>query len=244
MDERVERPLTQQEIDAAVRKDNAEAAKAEAEAKKLMNEAEEAEAKVRVARNMAEKSDIEMKVTLEKEARRLNGDVPQHVYRFLSAVDAASAQQCVSELTYWDREDPTCPITLVFMSPGGAVIPGMALFDFLRSLSDKGHEITTVCSGYAASMAGILLQAGDIRVCGPESYILIHELAAATMGKIGDMADDVAFYKKICERVLNIFVNRSGGKLSKRVMKKNWTRKDWWLDSDEALRLGIVDEVR
>jgi len=246
-----ERELTQKEIDSKVALELSEAelnrsqiAMNEAEARKTKAEALEAESKAQVADYMAKKSAMDYEVHVEKNARRLADDDHHKVYRFDSAVNDQAVQNAITELSYWDRTCPDCPITIVFNSPGGSVIAGMALYDFVRDLSRKGHEITTVCAGYAASMAGILLQAGDIRVCGPESYILIHEIAAGTVGKIGEIQDAVTFYEKICDRVLNIFVNRSGGKLSKRVMKKNWTRKDWWIDSDEALKLGIVDEVR
>lgn len=240
----IERELTKEEIDAQVAKDIAEAEKSKAEAEKIRNEAEEARYKANIARHAARAKEIELEALEDKRERYVNNDDHRHVYRFSGAVNDAQVTDCMDKLSHWDRTCPGCDITIVFMSPGGNVISGMALYDYIRVLSSKGHHITTICSGYAASMAGILLQAGDTRVCGAESYILIHEISAATMGKIGDIEDQVAFYKMIGERVLNIFVTRSGGKLSKRVMKKNWTRKDWWIDSDEALKLGIVDEVR
>jgi ATP-dependent protease ClpP protease subunit len=120
----------------------------------------------------------------------------------------------------------------------------MALFDVLQELRGKGHHITTGTYGWAASMAGILLQAGDLRYCGTESYILIHEVSSFAMGKIGEIEDEVTFLNMMTARVINIFVKRSGGKLKESVLKKNWNRKDWYVDSTQALELGIVDEVR
>lgn len=91
-------------------------------------------------------------------------------------------------------------------------------------------------------MAGILLQAGDIRVMGRESWLMLHEAAFGAQGKVGEVEDTVEWVKKIQERILNIFAQHSS--LSRAQIKRRWTRKDWWIDSDEALRLGFVDEIR
>ena len=96
----------------------------------------------------------------------------------------------------------------------------------------------------AASMAGILLQAGDVRVCGPESYILIHEVSSGAVGKVGELEDEIEFVKLIQSRVLDLFVSRSGGKVTKAKLQAMYRRKDFWLDSTKALKLGIIDEIR
>ena len=61
---------------------------------------------------------------------------------------------------------------IVFSSPGGGIISGFELFDFMQDLRSKGHKITTGSLGYAASMAGILLQAGDVRWIGHQSWMI------------------------------------------------------------------------
>jgi ATP-dependent Clp endopeptidase proteolytic subunit ClpP len=229
----------------------AEVAKAQAEAKKAESEAAYFAAQTRREIATAEQEECELYVTKinrdiqdELRKRQLAHDSYHHVYRFVGTVGDKTVEDCIHELSYWNRSCPKCDITIIFYSPGGSVIPGMALYDFIRSLSNEGHSITTMCAGYAASMAGILLQAGDTRIIGKESYILIHEISAATHGKMGEMKDDVKFYEHICKRVVDIFVNRSGGKLTKSRMTKEWVGHDWWIDSDLALTLGIVDEVR
>lgn len=242
---------TQAEIDADIDKARAEAEQARAEAKKAEQEALKCAAQTRreVAFAVtAECDQYESEVAMERQkelrARELASDCQNHVYRFVGEVNDAQVSSCMKELSYWHRTEEKCPITVIFYSPGGSVIAGMALFDFLSDLKRSGHHLTTVCSGYAASMAGILLQAGSRRVIGPESYILIHEITAGTHGKIGEMKDDVKFYERICNRVIDIFVTRSGGKLKKSRMEKEWRGHDWWIDSDLALALGIVDEVQ
>ncbi len=149
---------------------------------------------------------------------------------------------CISQPNIWTRTDPGCDIEIIFNWPGGGVIDGMALYDYLQALRRAGHKLTTVTFGMAASMAGILLQAGDVRVIGAESYVLINEISTMAVGKIGELEDVVEFTKKIQNRVLKIFASRSHKPVS--YFEKHWRRQDWWLDSEECLKLGIVDEIR
>lgn len=215
---------------------NAEIGKLAAEARKANAEALAAEHGAEVARMQRAEYEHAFAVEQTKDSRH-------HVYWFSTPVSDAAVQLCVKQLTTWHRMHPDAGFEIVFNSPGGSVIAGMALFDFLRSMSAQGHHITTVVRGYAASMAGILLQAGDTRKIGPESYLMIHEISAGTAGKIGEIKDDVKFYETVCSRVVDIFVNRSGGKCTKAKFIKNWTRIDWWLTSEETLALGFADEI-
>jgi ATP-dependent Clp endopeptidase proteolytic subunit ClpP len=131
---------------------------------------------------------------------------------------------------------------IIFSSGGGSIVDGMALYDFIQDLRAQGHRITTSTLGIAASMAGILLQAGDVRTMGREAWLMIHEAAFRTEGKIGEIEDTVDWIKKVQERVLLIFAARS--QMSAEDIRAKWTRRDWWIDSDEALQLGLVDALR
>jgi len=133
-------------------------------------------------------------------------------------------------------------MTIFFNSPGGEVVSGMNLYDFIGELRQKGHFIITATRGYAASMAGILLQAGDRRVMGKEAYLLIHEVSFSAAGSMGDVEDTVEWVKKVQNRVLDIFADRS--KMSRDDIESHWKRKDWWLSSVESLEAGFVDEVK
>ncbi len=216
-------------------------AKLEAEIAKV-----QAEAAAQAVRTEAERLDLEqVRRKLEEE---LTANKYHHVYVLNESISPSSVKACIDQLNKWvrlsrdkpKREKP--PIEIVFSSPGGSVIDGMALFDCIQQVRRAGHHVTTSTIGYAASMAGILLQAGDKRVMGREAYILVHEVSFGAGGKIGEVEDEVKFVKKIQDRVLSIFASRT--KLSKRQLDSRWKRKDWWLDSDEALQLGFVDEVR
>lgn len=208
-----------------------------AEAELFQAQAREAEAKARVAELSAEKQ--------EREARNVAAQNDRnHVYHFETAV--RDTQKVRETLDQWHRLDPTADWTLVMNSPGGSVFGGMALFDHLVAHSKRGggtHHITIVTRGMAASMGGILLQAADHRVCGPESYILVHKVSTMTGGSLDDIEDEVEFLKMMTCRVEDIFVKRSGGKLTKATLRRRWSRRDWWAGSDEALKFGLVDHI-
>jgi Vilmaviridae head maturation protease len=243
----------------------AEAAKLEAEteqiraeSRKAVTDAELAEVQLldakldlRTTEARATEAEVQAKAAVlalaerEREVRRDEvTDERTHVLMFDSEVSQASVKAAMRRLTEWHRLDPDCDIEIVFTSPGGSVYFGMALFDYICKLRRDGHTITTGALGYAASMAGILLQAGDHRWIGRESYMLIHELSAGTGGKINDMKDDVKFYERVCARIVDIFISRAKGKISAAKFRAGWTRTDWWLTSDECLKFGFVDEVR
>jgi len=227
---------------AETEKAKAEARKANAEAEKLEHEAQAAQIEAEEASYALKKVEFNFERDREKRARELACSEYHHIYYFTDTVTASAVKACMQELNYWHHEDPACDMTVIFYSPGGSVIDGMMLYDYLKGLEDQGHHITTVAMGYAASMAGILLQAGNKRVMGREAYILIHEVSFGAGGKIGEVEDEVAFVKKMQSRVLDIFASRS--KLTKTAIARKWRRKDWWLDSTEALKLGFVDELQ
>ena len=94
----------------------------------------------------------------------------------------------------------------------------------------------------AASMAGILLQAGDTRWIGHQSWMMIHRAAFGAYGKTFEIEDEVKFVRRIESRILDIFALRSS--LTRQKIKRNWDRKDWWISADECLEIGLVDEIR
>jgi len=232
---RAEAEKARAEAEAARLKGAAEADKARAEARKAAAEAQEVELRLVKASHERDREN-------EKRQKELVGDHYHHVYRFTGLIDSSSVQKCIDQLNHWDRTEDPGEFTIELFSPGGQVISGMALFDHIVTMRANGWHVTTTARGYAASMAGILLQAGDVRTMGRQSYLLIHEVQAAAMGTMGEIEDEVEFLKKIQNRILSIFAERS--RLTVPQLRRRWKRKNWWLDSDEALKLGIVDEVR
>lgn len=213
----------------------AEVARTVAETEKLKAETRKAEAEALV-------SEIEARAEYRKREREKAGDEENYLYRFAGEVSKNSVTNCMKKLTQWSRLKPKCDIEIIFSSPGGSIIDGFELFDFIQDLRNRGHHITTGTLGMAASMAGILLQAGDTRWVGGQAWVMIHRAAFGAFGKTYEVEDEVEFVKRIEERILEIFTSRS--KLTKQKIKKSWDRKDWWISADEAVELNLVDEVR
>lgn len=213
-----------------------------AKEKQLLAEARKADAEGLQAELQAKKFSIELAREERKRDLELATDEYSHVYRILGGISSDSVKSCIEVLSKWSRLNKNCEITIILQSPGGEIVSGMALFDFLMYLRSKGHRIVTIGQGYAASMAGILLQAGDVRILGKESYLLIHEAQFGAVGSYGEVEDRLEWIKKIHERILNIFAERSN--LSKAQIKKKWSRKDWWMDSDDAYKFGFIDEIK
>jgi ATP-dependent Clp endopeptidase proteolytic subunit ClpP len=174
-------------------------------------------------------------------ARKKAQNSAHRVYTFYGAVNALNISTCMAELAIWSREMPGKPLTVIFNSPGGFVDDGMALYDYLLHLRSIGHHITTIALGRAASMGGILLQAGDVRVVGPNAFVLIHEVAAGTSGKLSEMSESIAFWKRQEGKLLKILAHRS--KMTVTQIKRKWHKTDWWLDADEAVELGFADAI-
>lgn len=209
---------------------------------KFLAEARRAEAEARVFEADAAQAEIRLAKAKYERAKELAGDEHHHLYRFTSQVDQGTARVCMQQLAVWNRNHKGCDIEIVFTSPGGSIIDGMALYDFLQDLRQDGHKVTTRALGVAASMAGILLQAGDVRVMAPESWLLIHQASFGAIGSFGAVEDTVEWVKQIQKRIVKIFAARSN--LSEKQIERRWHRTDWWISSDDALKFGLVDEVR
>ena len=154
-----EEKRTEEEIALDLKIKEAELKTKEAEIRQ--KEAEIAKTETETRKNAAEagKAEIEFEKAHSSRQKDLLSDEENHLYRFSKEVSYQSVQACMNKLTQWHRKDPKCPIEIVFSSPGGSIIDGFELFDFIQYLRGKGHTITTGSLGMAASMAGILLQA-------------------------------------------------------------------------------------
>ncbi len=182
------------------------------------------------------------------EADELAKDTYHHVYVFDQPVAAKSVKECINTLTGWSRLKPDgCEIEIQINSPGGDVVEGFALIDFLHDLRAKGHKVDIVALGMAASMAGVLLQSADKRIMGKNAILLIHEAQFGASGSYGDIEDRIKLIDIMHERILDLFAERAASvnpKTTKNFIKKNWSRRDWWMNADKALQLGFIDEIR
>lgn len=198
-------------------------------------------AEIRKLQLEAERLSLEIEA-LRRRERTAAADPAHHLhYTFYSGVTADSVQACIAELSVWSRRDPGEPITITFNSPGGSVLDGLALYDFLRQLRARGHHLTAVALGRAGSMGAVILQAGDLRVMGAHAFLLLHEVSNQSTGKTSEMEDGIAFTRRQQQHLRAILAERST--LEAAQIQRRWSRREWWLDAREALALGLVDSV-
>lgn len=252
------RELTPAEIDANVVKTLAEADSAAASAEQSRAAAREHDANVSLTelnaehlRYLVEQARIDAEVAaitlaqMDREERiQRTHDIYHHAYTFDSAVSEKSVKQCIQTLTAWSRDAPGCDITLYLNSPGGDIVEGFALIDFLVDLRNRGHHVRTVALGMAASMSAVILQAGDERIMGANAILLIHEGSLGAVGSFGEVEDQVALMTKLQSRIFALLAERATNpKTTIAYLKKQAKRTDWWLDSNEALNLGLIDSI-
>jgi ATP-dependent Clp protease protease subunit len=147
----------------------------------------------------------------------------------------------VAQLLYLESDAPEKAITLYINSPGGSVTAGLAIYD---TMSYIRSPVSTVCVGQAASMGSLLLCGGEKgkRFCLPNSSIMVHQPSGGYSGQ----ASDIAIHAKEIIRVR--------GKLNE-IFRKHLTKvhtideieklmeRDKFLSAEEALDMGIVDEI-
>ena len=171
----------------------------------------------------------------------LSNDRYHQVYHFDSLVSDLNVKICMNQLTEWHRLHPSKRIDIIINSPGGDPISGFALFDYILYLREEGHEVVATSLGMAASMAGVLLQAGTTRIMGKDAWLLLHEGSFGAVGSMGAVEDQITWIKKMQSRILDIFAARS--LLSRDEIAEQWKRRDWWMSADEALEYGFIDQI-
>lgn len=189
----------------------------------------------------AKLAEIELAVAKDKERdRNVHPGRIRHLY-VNDAISGIRVDSWIDILQHWERRDPGEPIEITINSPGGSVLDGLALFDVILRLRRKGHHITTRGTGLIASMATILLQAGDERILDANSWFMIHEVSSGARGTVSEIEEQQAFTKRLNDRLMDILLERSS--LTKRQIQARTKKRDEWLSADEAVELGFADRV-
>jgi ATP-dependent Clp endopeptidase proteolytic subunit ClpP len=178
-------------------------------------------------------------------------DDNHRTYNFVDDVNYRSANVAVTVVGAWARLS-SAPIVFRFNSPGGSIFDGFALYDQLKAIDTHRAPLTTVCTGLSASMAGILLQAGSHRIVAENANFMVHEASTVAWGKTSDIEDEAKFMRKLNDRLFGILADRSQKAFKAGTAKEGLTleqvwekakRKDWWLDSADAVYFGFADEI-
>jgi ATP-dependent Clp protease protease subunit len=149
------------------------------------------------------------------------------------------ANVIIAQLLYLEREDPDKDISLYIHSPGGVISAGLAIYDTMQLIRP---DVSTICVGLAASMGTVLLCAGakGKRYALPNATIHMHQAMGGAQGQAADIVIAAREIARQQDTIKNIIVKHTGQPLDK---VTHDTDRDFYLNPEQAVEYGIVDEV-
>ncbi|MFV0284375.1 MAG: ATP-dependent Clp endopeptidase proteolytic subunit ClpP [Castellaniella sp.] len=163
----------------------------------------------------------------------------ERVIFFVGPVNDQSANLVVAQLLFLESENPDKDISLYINSPGGSVYAGMAIFDTMQFVKP---EVSTLCTGLAASMGAFLLAAGarGKRYALPNSRIMIHQPSGGAQGQASDIQIQAKEILSLRERLNGILAERTGQDIARIAVD---TERDNFMSADDAREYGLIDKV-
>ncbi len=154
-------------------------------------------------------------------------------------IDDYVANLVVAQLLFLESEDPKKDIYMYVNSPGGVITSGLSILDTMNYLK---CDVSTVCFGQAASMGAVLLAGGakGKRFALPNSRVMIHQPLGGVQGQATDIEIHAKEIKTLKEKLNNILATATGQTLKK--IEKD-TERDFFMDSKEAEKYGLIDEI-
>jgi ATP-dependent Clp protease, protease subunit len=154
-------------------------------------------------------------------------------------IDDYVANIIQAQLLYLDSTDPGKDIQLYFNTPGGSVYAGLGIYDTMQYIS---ADISTICTGMAASMGAILLIAGTKgkRSALKHSRVMIHQPMGGAEGNASDIEITAREIIKLKKELYEIIALHTGNPIEK--VEKDADR-DYWMTSLEAKEYGMIDEI-
>ncbi|MDY7579099.1 ATP-dependent Clp endopeptidase proteolytic subunit ClpP [Herbaspirillum sp. RTI4] len=163
----------------------------------------------------------------------------ERVIFLVGPVNDATANVIVAQLLFLESENPDKDISLYINSPGGSVSAGMAIFDTMQFIKP---DVSTLCTGLAASMGAFLLAAGakGKRFSLPNSRIMIHQPLGGAQGQASDIEIQAREILYLRER-LNTILAEQTGKTLEQIGKD--TDRDNFMSADQSVEYGLIDKV-
>lgn len=154
-------------------------------------------------------------------------------------IDDTVANLIIAQLLFLAAEDSSKDINLYVNSPGGIVSSGLAIYDTMRFIKPP---VSTICIGMAASMAALLLAAGEKgkRFALPHARIMIHQPEGAYAGQASDIeihAKEVLTIREVLNQVLAKHTGQTVEKITKD------TDRNYFMSASEAKEYGLVDDI-
>ena len=154
-------------------------------------------------------------------------------------IDDYTANTLQAQLLYLDSSEPGKDISIYINSPGGSVYAGLGIYDTMQFI---GSEVSTICTGMAASMAAVLLVAGaeGKRSALPHSRVMIHQPMGGAQGQASDIEITAREIQKLKKELYTIIADHSHTDFD-----KVWadSDRDYWMTAQEAKDYGMIDRV-
>lgn len=149
------------------------------------------------------------------------------------------ANSIVAQLLYLETKDPSKDIYFYINSPGGSVSDGLAILDTMNYVK---CDINTICVGMAASMAAVLLAAGEKgkRFSLPNSEVMIHQPLGGAQGQASDIAITAEHIIKIKKKINKMLSDFTGQTIEKITAD---SERDFYMDAEQAIQYGLIDKV-
>jgi ATP-dependent Clp protease, protease subunit len=163
----------------------------------------------------------------------------ERVIFLVGPVNDYVANLVVAQLLFLESENPDKDISFYINSPGGSVSAGMAIFDTMNFIKP---EVSTLCTGMAASMGSFLLMAGakGKRFSLPNSKVMIHQPSGGSQGQATEIEIAAREILKTRTQLNMIYAQRTGQTLAK--IEADMER-DYYMTADEAKEYGLIDAV-
>lgn len=144
-----------------------------------------------------------------------------------------------AQLLYLNSVDPTKDISVYLNSPGGSVYAGLGIYDTMQFIA---NDISTICTGMAASMAAVLLVAGTEgkRAALPHSRVMIHQPLGGAQGQASDIEITAREIMKLKKELYMIISEHSHTDYEK---VERDSDRDYWMTASEALEYGMIDRI-
>lgn len=154
-------------------------------------------------------------------------------------VDEYTSSVIQAQLLYLASTDPTKDISLYLNSPGGSVYHGLGIYDTMQHVS---CDVSTICTGIAASMAAVLLVAGaeGKRFALPHSRVMIHQPLGGAQGQATDILISARQIELLRKELYEIIADHS--KMPFEKVEKD-SERDYWMTAHEAKEYGMIDKV-
>ncbi|MBQ8335597.1 MAG: ATP-dependent Clp endopeptidase proteolytic subunit ClpP [Tidjanibacter sp.] len=156
-----------------------------------------------------------------------------------TAIDDDVANIIQAQLLFLETSNPERDVQIYINSPGGSVSAGLGIYDTMQLISP---EVSTICTGMAASMAAVLLTAGQKgkRSALPHSRVMIHQPLGGVQGQASDIEITAREILKYKQELYEILAYHSGQPIDKIATDAD---RDFWMRAEEAKAYGLVDEI-